>query len=154
MASNAPPPNCPFIAFHNFTPNAIVIQTTFPHIQSSCVRFWPETGSATYGKLKITATAKPVEKNDTVKRKFEISFDKEKTNIAVSNGEGERERGREAEREGEREGGGGGREAERERERGGGGREAERERRIKVISGTIHLAGIILCCIYYYLNQN
>ena len=64
-------------------------------MQSSCVRFWPESGSATYGKLRVTATSKPVEKNDIVNRKLEVSFDKQKTNVMVSDAE----RGREGERE-------------------------------------------------------
>ena len=61
-------------------------------MQSSCVCFWPEKGSATYGKLKVTATSKPVEKNDTVTRKFEVSFDKQKTTTVVSDARTERER--------------------------------------------------------------
>ena len=60
--------------------------------QSTCVCFWPESGSSTtYGKLKVTAISKPSEKNDIVNRRFEVSFDKLKTTAAVSNLVRERE---------------------------------------------------------------
>ena len=52
-------------------------------IQRTCVRFWPKSGTVSYGKLRVTLLSDTTEKNSIMKRKLEVNFDKQRS-IAVS----------------------------------------------------------------------